>query len=135
MTLWEAVVKSLKLWEWLKDNPDEGKNDCPTNILPSNTTFGCFACEYAGKSAVHIDKISVDCRKCFLLPLWFGKEVTHEEYLDIYLKNNIPCVNAKGSPFNAWQYYHYCNNAKMKKEEASKIVKYHKKLLKGMKVE
>ncbi len=43
-----AVKKTIKMWEWLKDNPDKDKEDyfSEHNLSKHFTEFDCYLCYY-----------------------------------------------------------------------------------------
>lgn len=65
MTREEALLKGIKIWEWLAENPSEGKTAAYTTLhLDFDVNF-CPMCEYATQEMPH-----PDCYMCDYCPVW-----------------------------------------------------------------
>lgn len=135
LTLEEAIRKSRDMWQWLAENPGKFKDSCPESILPcEKIAHDCYACEMAGESMdVERTASGRNCKKCFLLPLWFGvrSKPMEGKALNEYLRLYAPCEKSEKSPYRKWrESIRRRSRIKFSAKEALRIVKYHDKLLK-----
>lgn len=107
-----AVKKTIKMWEWLRDNPDKDKEGYfeKMNLKGRSTFFECYLCYHW-----HWEKVENGCNYGF--------------------SNGCPLDNKKGlscaedSPFSEWEYHNYT------KENAQIIVDLCKDWLKKYNIE
>lgn len=116
MTKLEALINARDMWEWLRDNPDAGKNDyfVDNDIypVPNNT---CYLCEYCKEEIYDeeedTDDIILHCEDC---PVQWT-DCPQEEYEGIY------CCDPD-SPYRDWWDAYEIENYQQKAGFAQKVV-------------
>ena len=89
-----AVQKTIKMWEWLRDNPYKDKKDYFKHYKLSTyyTRHECYLCYYWQAQAENLDEIFV-CTEC---PLRNNLGGCHEAYYDFVLPQMFNLINKSG---------------------------------------
>ena len=104
LSLKECKKRCAELWDWLADNPGNTKNKWPeweyNGGKYSMVINRCFACEYTLPKPKYIDDFDkINCKKCFLLGLWFNDKIPK----NIDFDNYTPCEEARNSPYKLYK--------------------------------
>lgn len=121
LPLKEYKKRCAELWDWLADNPGKKKQDWSSwkiNGGKYSARNGCFACEH----------INMNCKKCFLLNLWFNNKIPKNFNFKFY----TPCEYGRNSPYKLYlRWCEKCTDIKQVNEKCSfyarKIADYCKK--------
>lgn len=114
MTKKEAIILSYRLWKWMQESKIYDKEQWPKWGKLGRMNYDCPCCEYMNyrgdQSAIERCAIA-----CPLINIW-----------PVENKNErVPC-NRKGSPFEGYEIYRYCDcgepECKADNKELAKIV-------------
>ena len=106
LTLKRSLELCMKLWTWLRDNPEKAKHDWPGWSRFGDVDNDCFACEY---DRIKTKFGETSCNHCPLRSLWGSKSCVHPS-----------------SPYSKWD---WALDTKIRKSNAKKIADFCKKEL------